>query len=337
MTAATIASMRSNGFLFPDAPPMDQTQPAWKPYLYKGKQQRILFTVSEAVSAALYDRDDVPDTVTLAGQINCKAELEGLPDVSLPLMYPNTTKFESFSYHPCCQAQPFDKGQDKQTIMFSPPLGNFVLVHYHALLANMKPPVQGFYQLSMVSENEGAFLFKLRLLEGYKSPFTMESCTITIPSTMRKIISIDGNPSMGVFSAFENLVEWKLVSARALSKNTEVTFPGTIRFGQTMNVKSSNRPQFTLDGYSDEFDLVAESNADKNQAQDMLQERMTKEDLKLAAVDLNEPFCWDAYSYAKVKINLICVFLKLMQNFIQEDQLRTDLICLIKKIMSKHP
>lgn len=296
---------------------MDQTQPAWKPYFYKGKQQRVLFTVSEAVSAALYDRDDVPDTISLVGQINCKAELEGLPDVSLPVTYPNTTKFESFSYHPCCQAQPFDKGQDKQTVMFSPPLGNFILVRYHALFANLKPPVQGFYQLSMVSENEGAFLFKLRLMEGYKSPFMMESCTITIPSPRRKIISIEGNPSLGTFSAFENLLEWKLVvSARALSKYTEVTFPGNIRFGQAVNVKGSNRPQLTLDGYSDEFDLESEQSVDKNQAQDMLQERMTKEDLKLSAVDLNEPFCWDAYSYAKVNINFILCSLESIQNFI---------------------
>ncbi|MCO5584390.1 hypothetical protein L7F22_038316 [Adiantum nelumboides] len=298
LAASTIASIRYNGFSFQDVPPTDQTQPAWKPYLYKGKQ-RILFTVSETVSVALYDRDDVPDTVSLAGQVNCRAELEGLPDVSVPLSYPNSTKLESFSYHPCCQAQAFEQGQDRQTVMFSPPVGNFILLQYHALRLSMKPPVQGFYQLSMVSENEGAFLFKLRLLEGFKSPFVMEHCTITIPSPRRKILSLDGNPSIGTLSAFENSVEWKLVvSQRVLSKSTEVTFPGTIKFGQATKVV--NRSQLTIDGYNDEFDIESDAASDKNQAQDTLQERMTKEDLNLAAVDLEEPFCWEAYSYAKI-------------------------------------
>lgn len=305
IAAATIASMRSNGFSFLDVPPTDQTQPAWKPYLYKGKQ-RILFTVSEIVSAALYDRDDVPDTLALSGQVNCRAELEGLPDVSLPLSYPNSTKFESFSYHPCCQAQAFEQGQDRQTVMFSPPLSNFVLIQYQAFHSNTKPPVQGFYQLSMVSENEGAFLFKLRLMEGYKSPFVMEHCTITIPSPRRKILSLDGNPSIGTLSAFENSVEWKLVaSVRALSKSTEVTFPGTIKFGQMIDLKTANRSRLTLDGYNEEFDIESELVADTNQAQDTLQERMTKEDLNLAAVDLEEPFCWEAYSYAKVSFRIV--------------------------------
>lgn len=303
LAASTIALIRSNGFSFQDAPPTDQTQPAWKPYLYKGKQ-RILFTVSETVSVALYDRDDVPDTVSLAGQVNCRAELEGLPDVSVPLIYPKSTKLESFSYHPCCQAQAFEQGHDRQTVMFSPPLGNFMLLQYHALHSTMKPPIQGFYQLSMVSENEGAFLFKLRLLEGYKPPFVMEHCTITIPSPRRKILSLDGNPSIGTLAAFENSVEWKLVvSQRALSKSTEVTFPGTIKFGQV--TKAVNRSQLTLEGYSDEFDIENEAVGDKSQAQDTLQERMTKEDLNLAAVDLEEPFCWEAYSYAKVSFRLV--------------------------------
>lgn len=306
VAAATIASMRSNGFSAVDVPPTDQKQPAWKPYLFKGKQQRILFTVSELVTAALYDRDDVPDTISLAGQVNCRADLEGLPDVSLPITYPNSTKFGSFNYHPCCQAQAFEQGQDRQTMMFSPPLGNFVLIQYLAWHSNMRPPVSGFYQLSMVSENEGAFLFKLRLMEGYKAPYLMEHCTITIPFPKRKILSLDGNPSLGTISAFENLVEWKIViSARGLSKSTEVTFPGTIKFGQLIDSKVPKKSRITLDDYSEDFDVETEASVDKNKVQDTLQEAMTREDANLAAVELEEPFCWEAYSYAKVSFRLV--------------------------------
>ncbi|KAH7279226.1 hypothetical protein KP509_37G011400 [Ceratopteris richardii] len=303
LAASTTAAIRANGFSAQDGPPTDQTQPAWKPYLYRGKQ-RILFTVSEMVSAALYDRDNVPDSISIAGQVNCRAELEGLPDVTIPFSYPNSTKLESFTYHPCCQAQALEQGHEKQTVMFSPPLGNFTLLQYHVLQSRMKPPVQGFYQLSMVSENEGAFLFKLRLMDGYKPPFIMEQCTITIPSPRRKILSLDGTPSIGTILAFENSVEWKLViSQRALSKSTEVSFPGTIRFGQVK--KTLNRSQSSFDGFNDEFDIESEAANDKSQSQDSLQEKMTKEDLNLAAVDLDEPFCWEAYSYAKVSFKLV--------------------------------
>lgn len=305
MSPTTIASMRSIGFSAADVPPTDQTQPAWKPYLYKGKP-RILFTVSEVVNAALYDRDDVPDAVSLAGQVNCRAELEGLPDVSVPITFPSSTKFESFTYHPCCQAHAFEQGHDRQTVMFSPPLGNFVLIQYLAVHSKMPPPVKGFYQLSMVSENEGAILFKLRLMEGYKAPYVMEHCTITMPFPRRKILSLDGNPSLGTVSTFENSVEWKLViSARGLSKSTEVTFTGTITFGQMIESKAPNSSRITLDDYNEEFDSESELVSNKNTSNNTLQEMMTKEDIHLAAVELEEPFCWEAYGYAKASFRLV--------------------------------
>ncbi|KAF2287782.1 hypothetical protein GH714_002707 [Hevea brasiliensis] len=81
-STTNIFTVKVNGFSSSDLPPSDLKQPAWKPYLYKGKQ-RILFTIHEIVHAAMYDRDDISDTISIAGQINCRAELEGLPDVSL--------------------------------------------------------------------------------------------------------------------------------------------------------------------------------------------------------------------------------------------------------------
>ncbi|KAF6171548.1 hypothetical protein GIB67_018072 [Kingdonia uniflora] len=59
------------------------------------------------------------------------------------------------------------------------------------------PPIQGFNQLSMFSEDEGAFLFKLHLMEGYKNPLSMEFCTLTMPFSTRRVVSFDGNPSIG--------------------------------------------------------------------------------------------------------------------------------------------
>ncbi|KAI3821981.1 hypothetical protein L1987_09561 [Smallanthus sonchifolius] len=154
LSYSNITAIRTNGFSTADVPPVDSKQPAWKPYLYKGKQ-RLLFTIHEIVNAAMYDRDEIPDSLSILGQVNCRAELEGLPDVLFPLTGLDSKRIEILSFHPCAQV-PEQGGGDKQPVMFSPPLGNFVLLRYQAP-CSIGVPVKGFYQLSMVSENEGAF------------------------------------------------------------------------------------------------------------------------------------------------------------------------------------
>eukprot|EP00249_Psilotum_nudum_P020198 c27600_g1_i1 orf=232-2142(+) len=303
LSVLNLSSLRINGFSALDIPPTDQKQPAWKPYLYKGKQ-KILLTIAETVTAALYDRDDVLDMLSLSGQINCRADLEGIPDVSLSIACPSSTKYESFTFHPCAQAS--EHFLDKQTLNFSPPMGSFVLARYLASSSNSRPPVQGFYQLSMVSEDEGAFLFKLRLMEGYKAPFTMEYCFLSIPFPRQRILALDGNPSMGTISVSDHLVEWKIVvSGRGLSKNTEATFPGTIKFGQMLDLKMPNKHRKAIHYYhGEEFNPEIEADSETAKGQDLFQEKMSKGDANLAAVDLDEPFCWEAYSYAKVSFKV---------------------------------
>ncbi|XP_057725170.1 AP-5 complex subunit mu [Arachis stenosperma] len=295
---SNIFNIKANGFSASDLPPADQKQPAWKPYLYKGKQ-RVLFTIHETVHAALYDRDEIPDIISISGQLNCRADLEGLPDVSLPLSGVNTANLEVSSYHPCAQVS--DQGLDKQGVMFSPPLGNFVLMRYQATCA-LGPPVSGFYQLSMVSEDKGAFLFKLRLMEGYKAPLTMEFCTVIMPFLRRRIVSLDGTPSVGTVSTSDHSVEWKIVpSGRGLSgKSIEVTFPGTVKFApwQNRRVPSSRSIGATAD---EDSDNEAE-NASNMVNEEHLMEKMNKD---LPPVDLEEPFCWQAYNYAKVCFKIV--------------------------------
>ncbi|OAY55887.1 AP-5 complex subunit mu [Manihot esculenta] len=295
---SNIFAIKANGFSSSDVPPTDLKQPAWKPYLYKGKQ-RILFTVHETVHAAMYDRDDISDTISIAGQINCRAELEGLPDVSLPLTGLSKAHVEVLSFHPCAQVP--EHGVDKHAIMFSPPLGNFVLVRYQANCA-FGPPVMGFYQLSMVSEDEGAFLFKLRIMEGYKSPLAMEFCNVTMPFPRRRVVSFEGTPSVGAVSTTEHSVEWKIIpSGRGLTRSIEATFPGTVRFApwQIQRVPSSKSGSGNMsDGDSD---VEAESANNMVNVEEFLMEKMSK---NLPPVDLEEPFCWQAYNYAKVSFKI---------------------------------
>lgn len=297
---SNISAIKANGFSSADLPPADLKQPAWKPYLYKGKQ-RILFTIHETVYAAMYDRDEIADIITISGQVNCRAELEGLPDVSFPLAGLNTAQIEVLSFHHCAQVP--EQGVDKQSVMFSPPLGNFVLMRYQAL-CGIGPPIKGFYQLSMVSENEGAFLFKLCLMEGYKAPLTMEFCTLTMPFPRSKIVSFDGNPSIGTVSTTEHLVEWKIITAGrgVTGKSIEATFPGTIKFAprQTQRLPSLSR-SVQVSIAEDDSDNEPESSSNMVNVEEFLEEKMNKD---LPSVDLEEPFCWQAYNYAKVCVCL---------------------------------
>ncbi|KAJ7980166.1 AP-5 complex subunit mu-like [Quillaja saponaria] len=296
---SNIFTIKVTGFSSSDLPPADQKQPSWKPYLYKGKQ-RILFTIHETIHAAMYDRDEIPDSISVSGQINCRADLEGLPDVSFPLAGLNKAHLEVLSYHPCAQVP--EQGGDKQAVMFSPPLGNFVLIRYQAN-SGLGPPVKGFYQLSMVSEDKGAFLFKLHLMEGYKSPLAMEFCTVTMPFPSRRIVSLDGTPSMGTVSTTDHSVEWKIVTTgRGLvGKSIEVTFPGTVKFAPWQSQRLTGSGS-TLGSIVDEdSDNEAESTNNMVNMEEYLIEKMNK---NLPPVDLEEPFCWRAYNYAKVSFKI---------------------------------
>jgi AP-5 complex subunit mu-1 len=111
-------------------------------------------------------------------------------------------------------------------------------------------------------------------------------------------VSLDGTPSIGTVSTSEHSVEWKIVpSGRGLTgKSIEVTFPGTVKFAPWKNqMVSSSRSLFgTI--VDEDSDNEAE-NASNMINEEHLMEKMNKD---LPPVDLEEPFCWQAYNYAKV-------------------------------------
>lgn len=280
---------------------MDLKQPAWKPYLYKGRQ-RILLTIHETIYASMYDRDEIPDAISVSGQVNCRAELEGLPDVSFPLMGLKSAQVEISSFHHCAQVS--EQGVDKQAMMFSPPLGNFVLMRYQAS-CTLDSPIKGFYQLSMVSEDEGAFLFKLRLMEGYKAPLSMDFCTVTMPFLRRRVASFDGIPSIGTVSISEHSIEWKIIiSGRGITgKSIEASFSGTIRFLPRTSQRVSALARSTSGIVVEEdSDIEQEGSSNNANIDEWLLEKMNKD---LQPVDLEEPLCWQAYNYAKVSFKIL--------------------------------
>lgn len=301
LSLSNISMIKANGFSATDPPPADLKQPAWKPYLYKGKQ-RIFFTVHEVVHAAMYDRDEISDALSISGQVNCRAELEGLPDVSLPLTGLKSANIEVLSFHYCAQVS--EHGVDKKAFMFSPPLGNFVLIRYQAACSH-NPPVKGFYQLSMVSEDEGAFLFKLRLMEGYKAPLSMDFCIVTMPFPRRRIASFDGNPSIGTVAMTEHSVEWKIItSGRSITgKSVEAMFSGTIKFFPWSSSKLSALSRMDIGSTIDEdSDVELDGTFNMENTDEHLVKAMNK---NLQAADLEEALCWQVYNYAKVSFKIL--------------------------------
>ena len=53
--------------------PTNQHQPAWKPFLYKGKQQ-ISFIFREEVNCAQYDSKEKQDVWDVSGSVHCKVK-----------------------------------------------------------------------------------------------------------------------------------------------------------------------------------------------------------------------------------------------------------------------
>lgn len=329
LNAAILTSIRSApGVATTEVPPADQKQPAWKPYLYRGKQ-KLVFSVHETVTAALYDRDDVADVVCVSGKVLCRADLEGLPDVTVQVTCPRLGgaggggSGSALTLHPCAQA-PEEAAQsggasaaaaavDTRRVTFAPPLGNFVLARYQAPLVSSagghKLPLQGFYQLSMVADDEAAVLIRMKLMDGYKSHMVLEHCTLTMPFPRRKVLSVDGTPSSGAVAVAERLVEWRVAAgARSIFSKAaeEVTFSGTIKFAPQQPPPGGGDAPAEEDRYAlrpeEEAELVGSANKNGSSRLNKCVGDYFDGDVGngLSAVEWEEPFTWDAYSYAKV-------------------------------------
>lgn len=297
VNSVNLAAVKSNGFTSLDVPVAEQRQPMWKPYLYRGKQ-RMAFAVHEVVTAALYDRDDVQDSISLAGEVLCRLDLEGLPEVSLQLLTPAKSTIDSLTFHLCAQAP--EQGVDKQAVTFTPPLGNFVLARYTALPKTINPPLQGFYQLSMVSETEGAFLIRMRVMAGYKSTsMVMEQCSLSVPFPRRKIVGVEGVPSVGTVSQTEHSIEWKIVLGRGLPKGTEVTYPGTVKFASSTSQQSKSDSSQV-----DSFNRLDDSDTEVDSSQENESFKGEKGEAPPLPADMEEPLCWEGYSFAKASIKV---------------------------------
>lgn len=119
-------------------------QPAWLPTVLHNARPLVTLTIREEVRALQYDSDDISDVVEAHGQVMCKAELNGVNDVTLS--FSGAAAVADVRVHACAQAEEdFDASS---AVVFSPPLEVFPLLSYR-IPSIPKPPVRGFYQMKV--------------------------------------------------------------------------------------------------------------------------------------------------------------------------------------------
>ncbi|RXH80875.1 hypothetical protein DVH24_004789 [Malus domestica] len=129
----------------------------------------------------------------------------------------------------------------------------------------------------------------------------MEFCTVTTRFPTRRVVSFDGTPSVGLVSTTDHSVEWKIVmGGRALTRSIEATFPGKVQFAPWKPQKSPTTSS-AFGSIADEGSDIETDGNNTNMANvvEFLTEKMSKD---LHPADLEEPFCWHAYNYAKVSV-----------------------------------
>ncbi|CAB3985511.1 Hypothetical predicted protein, partial [Paramuricea clavata] len=160
---------------------------AWRPLAGSKTRNQLHFTIREQVNAAIYNDSEktvYKDMCRVYGTVSCKADIEGVPEVSLNFFSkPNI----HIAFHPCLQwvditsngrsGSVGDSSPDfyrtveqvpvSRTVCFTPPHEMFPLCHMNG---DSQLPVKGVYQLK--TEREVTHVqIQLQLSEGVKNSF----------------------------------------------------------------------------------------------------------------------------------------------------------------------
>eukprot|EP00241_Pyramimonas_parkeae_P015051 CAMPEP_0114278592 /NCGR_PEP_ID=MMETSP0059-20121206/1422_1 /TAXON_ID=36894 /ORGANISM="Pyramimonas parkeae, Strain CCMP726" /LENGTH=574 /DNA_ID=CAMNT_0001398807 /DNA_START=624 /DNA_END=2348 /DNA_ORIENTATION=+ len=206
---------------------MPRPQPAWKPHLFAGRP-RVVFTVREHVNCAMH-KTASPLDVAFASCVLCKAEVEGLPDITVPIVCPALCRLTALAVHPCVQA-PDSSECTSTTFCFSPPLGQFEVARFVPSSDSAPvPPITGTYTFKEESTMETSIEIQLHVNE--RAGGIMEFCEVTLPFLGR------GHPSLakvvassGAAAVVDHQVVWKLASGFGKRGRTEAQLTGRIQF-----------------------------------------------------------------------------------------------------------
>ena len=109
-----------------------------------GGRPRLSFTFREIVRSVQYGSEEHSDDWEVYGMVLCEAELEGIPDVTLPVVWDRQVDY--VTVHPCCR--PADAFVPDK-LCFSPPLGPFTLCRYRLKKKAARMPIRGYFQMKV--------------------------------------------------------------------------------------------------------------------------------------------------------------------------------------------
>lgn len=233
-------------------------RPLWKPVLYHGKNHSLGISLIEYISSVQYDKEYIKDTNEIHGNILCRCDIEGSPDISIIASRENPNDSMPFFYdvklHPCSDRYSVKKNEIN--ISCSPPIGPFKLCKY-IIDQNIRIPIRGFYQMKEITDNQVQILIQLKLQDNVNNHF--EFCNVEIPFPNRNNISaLELNPTIGnvsIHPKLKNMVIWN-IGTKFSSKNLEVSLPGTIYFNPINSEKPSSisyQQNSTSNQYNDPF------------------------------------------------------------------------------------
>ncbi len=176
-------------------------RPVWKPQLYRGRP-RLELHLREELYAALYDRASAPDVARLVGHVIVRAELEGVPQVNMPLSYQPTQMATpcAFAFDTAAALPARAVTRDSQTsLIFVPPLGEWPMCSYiTSPLDSRDFPVRAFYQMKEIQQTEIKVLVQLKLNQHLVNNF--EYFDVSLPFAHRSQMitsSMDATPTTG--------------------------------------------------------------------------------------------------------------------------------------------
>ena len=190
--------------------PLVQPQPFWKPRLYKGRQ-RVHFKMQETVTGFMSQNVEIKNsTYKLLGQIFCCADIENLPDITVPLLYKKTQENDfEWIFHECNRVT--DSIHKQPTALcFSPPLGWFTLASYTQKRIQNEPtqPIWCRFDIKILDESKVSFEATLDIGEDIIQYIT--SCTVCLK--IQSDIEIEEEPQSSAGYFFKDKMTWNPMS-----------------------------------------------------------------------------------------------------------------------------
>ncbi|XP_020618475.1 AP-5 complex subunit mu-1-like isoform X2 [Orbicella faveolata] len=230
----------------------NEQQPAWKPVQYRGKQQ-LVFTVKEEIRAVQHVKKEFQDERELFGIILCRADLEGIPEITLNItsscldflvVHPCVLEGDTHVQIPSFQPSQMLKGPEMvgRKVRFRPPTESFHLCHY----SSKTPyglPVRGIYQMQG-DANSVQVSIQLKLNEKVKNSF--EYCEVHLPFFHRgPVVRVDSaGPSTGgiLLSPDKRRLVWD-IGQKFPSKTLEASLNATVYFGEKKQQTTADNEQ----------------------------------------------------------------------------------------------